>query len=269
MRTPLSIVFVSAAFSAAVALPSSAAAGRAQATQSGADLVIDQAKPPQAPGTQKPAPQTTKPKPPPTPKLPIGLRAFGGYESTRMSASKSFTAHTGSPTVPGFAVGADILNLWRRVFVRVGMSKGSTDGTRGFVDEIDRFVSNGVPLKIAVTNVELGVGWRTYMKKRPRIGLYAGVGMTKTSHSQESPDPQPGDNDSVGGTGFLGLFGFEYALRKEAPARPAKRQFVAGVEAQIRSAAGVLGESGSSLAFDEDNAGGFAIRALFGIRFRR
>jgi hypothetical protein len=67
----------------------------------------------------------------------------------------------------------------------------------------------------------------------------------------------------------MGLFGLEFALKKEVPARPLKRQFFVGVEAQMRSAKNVLGSSGSSLAFGEDNAGGLAVRGLFGIRFKR
>jgi|SRR6185503_10548312 len=268
MRTRVSIFLSAVVLSAVLATPTRAMAGQLVAPV-GVVAADDHAKPPQAPGTQKPAPQTTKPKPAPTPKLPIGVRVFGAYETTVMKASQTFKAATGSSSMPGFAVGADILNLWKKVFLRIGMSKASADGTRGFVDETDHFVSTGVPIEIGLRNIELAVGWRNYMKKHPRMALYAAAGMTSASFSQESPDPDAGDNSTASGTGFVGLAGLEFGLKKETPARPAKRQFVLGIEAQFRSITGVLGESGISKDFGEDNLGGFAVRALFGIRFKK
>lgn len=233
----------------------------------------DQTKPPQG-SPQKPAPQTTKPKPTPTPKLPIAFRAFGAFEATQMTAKQTFESFGGSSMVPGFAVGGDVMNLLKKVFVRVGVSKGSVDGTRGFVDDNDQFISNGIPLKLGITNVELAVGWRAYLNQR--VAWYAAVGANRASNSQESPDGEAGDNDTVTGRGYVALFGFEFGFKKPpvqkpgAPApRPIKRQLFAGFEVAYRSVPGILGESGGSEDFQEDNLGGVAARVMFGMRFKK
>ena len=217
---------------------------------------LDQTKPP-----QKPAPaQTTKPKPKPVPKLPLGFRAFGAFETTSMAASSTFEAMTGSASVIGFGGGGEILNIWRKVFLRVGFSKGSTDGTRGFVTS-EGFISSGVPVEIGVRNVEISAGWRTYLRKQQKIALYFGGGLLLGTISQESEFAAPGENSSETGKGFVFTGGLEYALTKI---------IVAGVEGQYRSVGGVLGTEGSvSGGFSDDNAGGAAIRALIGVRFRR
>jgi hypothetical protein len=222
----------------------------------------DQAKPPQG-GTQKPPAQTTKPKPKPTPKLPIGFRAFGGVDLMFMAASDTFEAQGGSSMVIGYGVGAEVLNIWRKIFLRVGFSAGSVEGTRGFVVDGD-FVSNGIPLELGVKNFEIGAGWRSYLKKHPECAWYVAGGLNIGTNSQESPDADSGANDSKSGTGFVGTFGFEYALQKKA-----KNPFVVGVEGAYRSVGGVLGESGGSEGFGETNLGGFSIRGLVGIRFKK
>ena len=221
-------------------------------------LLLPSAAMAQGTGTQKPAPQTTKPKPR-APKLPLGLRAFVAVDSTSMSASSTFKGHTGSSRMTGFGVGGEVLNLWRQMFLRTGFSTISAGGTRGFVVE-GQFVSTGVPLETGVRHFELAAGWRTYLKKHPRAAWYVAGGLDIGTHRQESPNAQAGENDSQSGSGAVVLAGFEFTVR---------RPIVAGLEIGYRSVGGVLGESGTSQSFGEDNLGGFAVRGLVGVRFRR
>lgn len=262
MRTRLAIFSITGLVCAALATPALAGARQspaltlaAGATASSDQVVADQA------GGQKPPAQTTKPKPPPTPRLPIGLRAFGIVEGAAMAARSTFEEQGGSAIVQGYGVGADVLNIWRKFFVRVGMTTGSIEGTRGYVIDGD-FVSNGIPLKLGIKNVELGVGWRSYLKRDSRVAWYIAVGVNKASNSQESPDPDAGANDTVSGNGAVGLFGLEIALKRRA-----RNSLFLGFEAGYRSVSGVLGEAGGSQGFNEDNLGGAAVRGLVGFRF--
>ena len=220
-----------------------------------------QARPPQGGSTQKPPAQTTKPKPK-TPKLPVGFRFFGSFESMSMAASDTFEAQGGSSMVVAYGAGAEVLNLWRKFFLRVAYSTGSIEGTRGFVIDGD-FVSNGIPLKLGVQNFEIGGGWRGYLKPS-WLAWYVAGGFNIGKNSQESPDPEPNDNDSRSGNGFAGTFGLEFALQKKA-----KNPLFVGVEGTLRSVGGVLGESGGSEGFGENDLGGFSIRGLVGLRFKK
>ena len=212
-------------------------------------------------GTQKPVPQTSKPKPKPTPKLPIGFHGFVSYDTTSMAASSTFKGVTGSRSVAGIGGGAEILNVWRKVFIRFGMANSSVDGTRGFVVD-GEFVSTGVPLTIGVRYVELAAGWRTYPGRQAKLALYGGGGLLMGRIRQESSFALTGENDSASANGYVVLAGVEYALVKF---------FVVGVEGQYRSVKGGLlgGENTISGDFGEDDAGGAAIRALIGFRLRR
>jgi hypothetical protein len=259
MRTPL-IVLVAAVVCVAPGAATRAFAGQEQAPAQAA--VISSADADQAGSTQKPPAQTTKPKPK-TPKLPVGFRFFGAVESMSMAASSTFEAQGGSSMVLGYGAGAEVLNIWKRIFLRVGYSTSSVEGTRGFVIEGD-FVSNGVPLTLGVQNLELGVGWRSYFKKHPSIAWYIAGGLNVGTNSQESPDPEPGDNDSKSGNGFAGTVGVEFALQKKV-----KNPLFVGVEGAFRSVGGVLGESGGSDGFGESDLGGFSIRGLVGMRFKK
>jgi hypothetical protein len=228
-----------------------------------AQIVIapaDQAKP--GPATQKPAQpaQTTKPKPKPVPKLPLGFHGFFLLESNSMSASSTFKAQTGSSSLMGVGAGGEVLNIWRKVFLRAALSASSVTGERGFVLD-DGFQSTGIPVDIGVRYFEIAGGWRTYLKKHPRVALYVGGGLLFGTISQESPLAEAGDNGSETGTGFVLLGGLEYAVW---------HRVVVGVEGEFRSVGGVLGNPGSvSGGFLETNAGGAAIRALVGFRFRK
>ena len=231
-------------FAAALAVASPAAA---QATGSSSSTQKTPSKPP-------------KPKKPPVPRKPIGLRAFFIVDSEFMSASKSFSASTGSSTMFGFGGGGEILNVWKSIFARVAFSTASKSGDRGFVAD-GEFISTGFPVDFGVDTIELGAGWRTYMKKHPKVALYAGGGVLFVNYSQTSPDPATAqENFSERFTGFSAQGGLEYALSK---------WLTAAVEGQYRGVPNALGEAGISKAYGETDLGGFAIRGMVGIRFKK
>jgi hypothetical protein len=125
-------------------------------------MAVDQAKPDQQPPAQKP-PAPARPR---TPKPPFGLRGFLVVEGTAMAASSTFKAITGTSTLVGAGGGVELLNLFKKVFVRFGVSSASKDGERAFLIDGD-VVSTGIPMTIAVRTVELSVGWRKELAKRP------------------------------------------------------------------------------------------------------
>jgi opacity protein-like surface antigen len=245
MRTTL----LSLALISCIAAPSAAQVGDDQT----AKAPQDQTKPV--------PPQTTKPKPKPAPRLPLGFHMFGSFDMTSMSASSTFSSQTGSSSITGVGGGGEVLNVWRQLFVRFGISQSSVDGTRGYLLD-DGFVSTQIPLKIGVRYVELAAGWRNYLGRSQRIALYGGGGLTLGTVKQESPNAVASENSSATGKGSTIFAGLEYAILKN---------IVAGVEGQFRSVrGGVLGEDNTiSGAFGEDNAGGSSVRALIGIRFRK
>jgi hypothetical protein len=199
-----------------------------------------------------------KPKKPPVPRKPIGARAFFVVDTEFMSASQSFSASTGSSTMFGFGGGGEILNVWKSIFARVAFSTASKSGELGHVVD-GVFISSGFEADYGVNTTEVGAGWRTYMKKHPKVALYAGGGVLLVGFSQTNAF-EPSLNFSERFTGFSAQGGFEYALSK---------WLTAGVEGQYRGVPDALGEFAASKAYDESDLGGFAIRGMVGIRFKK
>jgi hypothetical protein len=233
---------------AALAVPSSAAA---QATGSSSS-------------TQKAPAKPAKSKKPPVPRKPIGARAFFIIDTEFMSASQSFTASTGSSTMFGFGGGGEILNLWKGIFARVAYSTASKSGDLGTVAN-GEFIPSGFPLDIGVNTFELGAGWRTYMKKHPKVALYTGGGVLFVGYSEKNTF-EPSLDVSERFTGYSVQGGLEYALSK---------WFTAGVEGQYRVVPNALGEAGISKFYCvsktdcESDLGGSVIRGMVGIRFKK
>jgi opacity protein-like surface antigen len=97
------------------------------------------------------------------------------------------------------------------------------------------------------------------MKKHPKVALYAGGGLLLVGYSQKSAfEPSADVNERA--TGYSAQGGLEYALSK---------WFTAAVEGQYRGVPGLAGIAGVSGGFDETDLGGFAIRGMVGIRFKK
>lgn len=211
-----------------------------------------------------------KPATPPRPKLPLGVRAFFAAESESLRASSTFKALTGSSTMTAFGGGGEILNLLKRVFVRVGMTSGSRDGERAFVID-GQVVSTGVPMTIDLRTFELAGGWRMELgpgsnpaapvkpPARPRYAIYFGAGLLSTRLSETSTFAGPGDDDENSFKGYSVFGGLDAAIWS---------RFGASLEAQYRTVPDALGDGGVSQAFGETNLGGVVVRGLISFRVR-
>ena len=209
--------------------------------------------------TQNP-PKPAKPKKPPVPRKPLGLRAYFIFDTELMAASESFKAVTDSSMVFGYGAGADVLNLWRNIFARVAWTTQSKTGERAFVVD-DAIVKTGFPVDLKLNTLEVSGGWREYMKKHPNIALYAGGGVIFVSYSETSPFAvTESENFKDKFTGYTALGGLEFSLTKLV---------TAGVEGQYRIVPDAIGKDGVSKVLGESDLGGFVIRGMIGIRFRK
>jgi hypothetical protein len=205
--------------------------------------------------TQKPSSSSKKP----VPKLPIGYRAFFIMDAEFMTASDSFTAVTGSPTVFGFGGGGEVLNVWRKLFIRTAFAASSTDGERVFVEDDGTVIPIGLTNEITMQTLELGAGWRTYLKKHPKVAWYYGGGLLFVKYNEQGEFGTVGEEYDDRFLGYSVQGGFDFALWKYV---------TAAVEGQYRIV-NAPATGGASLAFDENSLGGFAIRGMIGVRFKK
>ena len=210
-------------------------------------------------GQTRPQPRPSPPARTPPPKKPrLGVRAYGFYEFEALAASKTFDAVTGSSTLNGFGGGVEVTNIWRKAFVRMTFAHGGKDGQRVFVNNGTVFLL-GIPLHVGMTPIELGGGWRTTVDKKGLTGAYAGAGVVFLSYSETTTGAgaTSADDTSQTFTGYTIFGGVDRTFHK---------YLVAGVEAQYRGLPNAIGSAGVSQTYNETNLGGFAIRALFGIK---
>ena len=209
----------------------------------------------------RPAAPTAAQKPA-APKVPIGVRAAFVVDSTAMHASQTYQALTGSSRFTGFGGEVDVLNLWRKMYVRAGFSSASRNGERAFLLLGEDPISTGVPITISTKLIEVSAGIRREFHKHPKYEVYGGGGLLFTRYSEKNSFAEPADNVSEAFRGFVGHAGLEYSLTKN-------RKWVAGFEGQFRSVANALGKTGLSKSFNESNLGGVTVRGLVGYRLRR
>ena len=236
------VVFVCLAWAPDVAL--------AQAFDSAQARAFDGAQ------ARPPAPSTQPARRPPTRKPPVGLRAYGFYEFQSLAATESFKAVTGSSTTHGFGAGFEVTNVFSKVFVRATFAHASKDGDRVVVNNGQIF-NLGIPLTVGMTPIEIGGGWRSTADRRGRYAAYFGGGVVFLNYSETMPGGTSDDNTSKTFAGFSFFGGFDRTFHKH---------LVAGVEVQYRGVPNAIGTAGVSQIYNETNLGGFAIRALFGIK---
>ena len=217
----------------------------------------------QDPARQKPAsPQKPAPQKPGAPRTPIGIRAAFVVDSTSMMASQTYETLTGSSRFTGFGGEVDILNLWRKLYLRAGFSSALRKGERVHQISGEDPISTGVPITIRTKPIEVSLGIRRELRKHPKYELYAGGGLLFIRYSEKSSFAEPADDVSDAFRGLVGHAGLEYTLTKN-------RKWVAGFEAQYRSVGHALGNAGISQSFSESNLGGVTVRGLVGYRMRR
>ena len=186
----------------------------------------------------------------------VGIRAFAAIDSDTLTAQKSFDAVLGTSRLTTFGGGADVLNVWKAAFVRLAVSHTTKSGSRAFVVN-GQVVSLNIPIKVSMTPMEIGGGWRFVSSRSARIVPYTGGGVLIQPYSEKSTFAAPGDDVSQINTGFTAFGGVEIDVSK---------WLMVGGEAQFRGVPNALCKGSVSQDFGETNLGGFALRVLFGIR---
>ncbi len=175
-------------------------------------------------------------------------RGYVTYGSTVFSSTESFEAVTGESSKTGWGGGGALLGIWRGVFVDVGVSQQSLDGERVFVDG-GTVYKLGIPVTIKMRPVDVAGGWRFHFRQMPRVSPYAGGGVSFISYEETSDFEGPGEDVSDSKSGGFFLAGVDVAVMQ---------WLHAGAEYRYRSVKGVLGTSGVSDVFNEDELGGYA-----------
>ena len=174
----------------------------------------------------------------------IGVRGYFMYGGVSFSASDSIEAVTGE-TRASFVGGGGQVTVWKGVFADVGVSSQSMDGQRVFVDGGTVYPLN-IPVTLRFLPIDLAVGWRMHGRLQP----YGGVGMTSLGYKETGEYAQSGEDVDVRRAGLLVLAGADFTVWRT--------WLHAGGEIRYRSVKGILGDSGASAAFGEDDAGGVA-----------
>jgi hypothetical protein len=184
----------------------------------------------------------------------IGIRAFAAIDFEKYAPSKTFDAVLGKSQFTSFGGGVEVDRVFKRVFVRFGVSKTSQAGTRVFVYNGQVF-SLGIPLTMTLTPIEISAGFQlghTGNRLRP----YVGAGLLRANYTETSKFADSGEDVSQSTTGALVFGGANIALGKWVSA---------AFEAQYRSLPGIIGTSGTSAEFKESNLGGVVMRVLFSV----
>lgn len=182
-----------------------------------------------------------------------GGRVFVWGDAQQMTAKDSFEAVTGSSSLSGAGVGAEVHRVWRRVFLRAATSKLSAEGERIFVFDGTVFPL-GIPLEVSVRPVELAAGWR-FAPVGKRLVPYAGAGLLWMKYSEEADGDSSTDSVKETWRGAVVFGGVDVSVW---------RAVSAGAEVAWRSAK-VKNPGGAMAAFGEDSLGGVSVRVLLSI----
>jgi hypothetical protein len=204
-------------------------------------------------------PSSPKPAKAPLPKPKMNIRAFGAFDVEMMKASKTFDAVTGSSVLVGYGGGGEVVNLWKRLFVRGDFVTGSSSGERAFVVE-GQVVSTGIPITVRLSTTEIGGGWRFPLRKQPKYTPYAGGALLFVHHTETSDLATSGDAVSDSSTGYSIFGGIDIHLQK--------RWYLTG-EGQYRFVPNAIGTAGVSLLYGETDLGGFVGRVMVGYNLKK
>jgi hypothetical protein len=194
---------------------------------------------------------------PARPRQQLGVRAFAALDADALAATNTFDAVLGTHVLAARGGGAELLNVWKGLFVRVGATSASKAGTRVVV--VDReAISLGIPVTIDIRPVEFGAGWRSSVGQRRQGAWYVGGGLLHVVYRETSKFATVGENTDTTFNGAVAFAGADVRIWKF---------IVAGGEAQFRSVPNALGDGGASQAFKETDLGGVTARGLIGVRF--
>jgi opacity protein-like surface antigen len=185
-----------------------------------------------------------------------GLRAFVSFDRLSMTASQSFDAVIDAHTFTARGGGVEVTRLLGGAFARVAFARVKADGERAVVVG-GQAVRLGVPLRVEMTPIEVGGGWRQRLDRRGRLVGYGGAGALIVTYRETSSFAGPADNVDERFNGWAVFGGVDVDLW---------RGVMAGVEYQYRRVANALGEGGVSQSYGETDLGGSVVRVVFGYR---
>ena len=193
----------------------------------------------------------------PAKKTRTGFRAYVIVESESLKATTSFDAVLGTSKLTFVGAGGDVVNLWKRAFVRLDGAHGSKTGTR--VDtSASPPISNGIPLTVSMTPIEIGGGWRfASFDRKGHVAPYVGATAVLLRYRETSRFSDPGEDTdtTLKGSGIFG--GVDVSIRIVRVA----------VEGVYRHVPNALGVAGISQGLNENNLGGGVVRLAIGIGF--
>jgi len=186
------------------------------------------------------------------PRKGIGYRVYFATDFTAMRAADTFAAVTGSSEVTAFGGAAEVLRVWRGLFLRGGITRAALSGERSVGgDQI------GIPIEIRMLPIEAAGGWRAETGAKRGVGAYLGGGLLRLGYQESSEFATTGDTVDKSFTGYLVLAGADLTIGK---------RLVVGFEGQFRSVPNAIGQVGNSKLFGESDLGGFTARVLIGLR---
>jgi hypothetical protein len=195
---------------------------------------------------------SAQPPAPPKKGSSVGIHAFATIDANSIAATDSFEAVFGTSMLTAAGGGAEVVDLWKHLFLRIAASHAKKTGSRVFVSSGEVF-DLGIPLTVTMTPVEGGGGWRFASRSRftPYVGgAFISLGYKETSDFAGSDDNV--DERFKGGAVFGGV---DVKIWKG---------LVAGGEAQFRSIPTPDASRGVMKEFGEKDLGGFTARLTIG-----
>lgn len=191
-----------------------------------------------------------RPAPPPLPPPTLELRGYAMLGMMNFTAADTFDASLGSPYGSILGGGARAGLPLGGLFIDAGVWHFRGTGERVFVFEGQTFPL-GVPLRVSITPLEIGGGWRFRFRRVPKFRPYVGGGFTSYHYRETSDFATTGENVDEWFTG--------YHLAGGVDARVHRWIGLAG-EVNWTTLPDSIGEAGLSAAFNERNAGGTSVR---------
>lgn len=171
------------------------------------------------------------------------VRGFGQAGGTLFTARDSFDAILGTPV--GFVYGAGgQVGFPNGSFVQVSVARFRKKGSRALVSGNQVFLLD-IPHEVTLTPIEVTYGYRETGVRR--VYTYVGAGLGWHAFRESSSALQDDVEAGAGHIGYHVLAGADYPLGRWL-----------SLAGEIRWAAvpGLLGDTGVSAAFDEDDLGG-------------
>lgn len=187
----------------------------------------------------------------------VGVHAFGIVEMQNMTARESFDAvlAESSGSTPLFAgVGVEVTRLWKGAFGRFTVTHAANDGSRVFVDSTGEAHSLNVPVRIALTPIEIGGGWRF---GGAAVSPYVGAGVVLQRYRETSRFAEASEQVKAidGGSAIFGGVTIAAGVGR------------IGLEGVYRRVPITPGGASVLEQFAQTDLGGAGVRVTFGVEF--